>query len=119
MPRSYRTEFPDFDYEMPTYPGFHDESWKNDVCPKMVSYDEKIIVWTDYNDPKLRENEDGKKFTICNGEEHPNPILFESNDWDQVVAMLNLIRLALNVEAVRNGDNNRAPIGSRRVVELI
>ena len=122
MPRTYRTEFSDFDYEMPTLPGFRDESWGNDVCPKLVSDDGKLIIWCDYRDPGLREeggiSNEKYQFVICNGEEYPNLILYQSNNWDSVLSTLQLIQTAVAAEDLRN-NKPTAPVGSHRIVELI
>lgn len=122
MPRTYRTEFTDFDYDIPELPGFRDESWHNDVCPKFVSHDDKLTIWIDYKDPGLREegghSDDGYQFTICSREDSPNPILYQSNDWDSMLSMLRLIQLALVTEELRNSKPT-APMGSHRIVEIV
>ena len=33
--RTYETEFPDYDDDMPFISGFVDDSWHNDVCPSL------------------------------------------------------------------------------------
>lgn len=118
MPRTYRTEFPDFDYDIPVLQGFRDESWHNDVCPKLVSDDDKLTIWIDYTDPTKRENEEEYQFTICNHEAEPETILYQSNDWDSMLSMLRLIQLALVTEALRN-NKPTAPMGSQRIVEIV
>lgn len=58
---TYKTEFPDFDYELTIPEGWIDDSWHNDVCPKI--YNGKLVIWCDYLDPDKRESE-GSQFTV-------------------------------------------------------
>jgi len=58
---SYKTEFPDFDYELTIPDGWTDDSWHNDVCPKI--YNGKLVIWCDYLDPDKREI-GGQQFTV-------------------------------------------------------
>ena len=59
---SYKTEFPDFDYEITIPEGWTDDSWHNDVCPKIYNND-KLVIWCDYKDPERREME-GRQFIV-------------------------------------------------------
>lgn len=117
--RSYQTEFPDFDTELPTLEGFHDESWHNDACPKLVSEDRKLGIWVDYLDPDLRESSGGKRFIVSNFEVEPSMELFSSDDWDQVVSIVKLARNAIEAEMNRTTPATSAPMGSRRIVEVV
>jgi hypothetical protein len=58
--RTVKTEFPDYDGELPVVPGFEDTSWKNDVCPSLTrDYGDgyELRLWCDYRDPERREFE--------------------------------------------------------------
>lgn len=91
---TYRDEFPDFDYELPVIPGFEDHSWHNDVCPSLVSTDRKLNLWCDYADPKLREMDDGKRFTLVAGEygEEEQTTLCVSDDLAEILAAIEAAR---------------------------
>lgn len=62
----YLTEFPDYDGTMPDVPGFTDQSWHNDICPKLMNADESVIIWCDYVDPDLREMGAKHRFNVTN-----------------------------------------------------
>ena len=75
MRQDYKTEFPDFDFEIPKIPdGFVDDSWHNDICPKFErKYNEthKMVLGVNYLDENRREC-GGKQFTV---------IIMESDDY--------------------------------------
>lgn len=59
--RTVKTEFPDYDCELPVVPGFEDSSWKNDACPSLTrDYGDgyELRLWCDYRDPIKRIGED-------------------------------------------------------------
>lgn len=60
----YLTEFPDYDGTMPDVPGFTDQSWHNDICPKLMNADESVIIWCDYVNPELREMQAKYRFNV-------------------------------------------------------
>ena len=57
--KNYEKEFPHFaGVEMPTFEGFEDTSWHNDVCPSFEKYlkqEFSLRVWVDHPDVKQRE----------------------------------------------------------------
>jgi hypothetical protein len=59
MKQTYRTEFPNFDYDIPQLPeGFVDVSWHNNVSPsfeKPLKDDLALTLWVDYLDESKRE----------------------------------------------------------------
>jgi hypothetical protein len=59
MRSTYKTEFPDFDYDIPQLPdGFVDVSWHNNVSPsfeKPLKDNLSLTLWVDYLDESKRE----------------------------------------------------------------
>jgi hypothetical protein len=99
MRNNYRSEFPNFDFEIPFIEGFTDKSWKNDVCPSFYSQfnaTQDLVLWVDFKDPKRREN-GGKQFTLClnpiNDEELDiesyDNVLFTTDSWEELVNKVN------------------------------
>ena len=97
---TYLTEFPDFDYALPTLPGFADESWHNDICPKLVRslvpyYDSPIVtVWCDYADPDRRESMKSRRYTIALTHYLADETIqiAESDDLGQIIDILRALR---------------------------
>ena len=64
----YKREFPDYDGELYIPDGFEDDSWHNDVCPKVTKTDEwdnvriDYIIFQDYVDDILRELPGDKRY---------------------------------------------------------
>ena len=58
--KNYEKEFPHFlGVEMPTFDGFEDTSWHNDVCPSFEKYlaqELSLRVWVDHPDANQRED---------------------------------------------------------------
>lgn len=54
---SYAAAFPTFPTDaMPALPaGFHDASYRNDVCHRYTSDDDRVSIWIDYPNPDDRE----------------------------------------------------------------
>jgi hypothetical protein len=66
---TYKTQFPDFDSEVPEFVGFKDTSWHNDVCPSFyldLGDGKGLRVWVDYADKTRREYSapDSKRFVL-------------------------------------------------------
>lgn len=66
MIRKVTENFYNYDCALPHVPGFVDDSWRNDRCPKLCldigNY--TVILWCDFHDPELRElQEEGKQYT--------------------------------------------------------
>jgi hypothetical protein len=59
MRSTYKTEFPDFDYDIPQLPdGFVDVSWHNNVSPsfeKSLKDNLSLTLWVNYLDESKRE----------------------------------------------------------------
>lgn len=91
---SYRYEFPNFDYEIPTLPkGFVDVSWHNDICPSFscdLNEKQEMILWVNYADENRREC-GGLQFALVvkNKENDSDPFNFDSeletNSWDAIL----------------------------------
>ena len=65
--RTVKTEFPDYDGELPYIAGYEDTSWHNDTCPsieKDYGNGVRVRVWCDYVDPEKRQNPEYKRFAI-------------------------------------------------------
>jgi hypothetical protein len=73
---SYKTEFPDFDYELTIPDGWTDTSWHNDVSPSIEKQvgDIKLKIWCDFKDPNKREV-GGKQFTVAT---------YDSNEFEEL-----------------------------------
>ncbi|KZZ24208.1 hypothetical protein A3753_17710 [Sulfitobacter sp. HI0082] len=58
---TYREEFPDFDFDVPSVVtgawDFEDTSWRQDVCPSFVC--DVFRLWIDFTDPQKRERPSG------------------------------------------------------------
>ncbi len=54
---NYKTEFPDFDYELTLPSDWIDSSWHNDICPSFEAEfeDMRYRIFCDYADPARRE----------------------------------------------------------------
>ena len=101
----YLTEFPDFDYALPTLRGFHDDSWHNDTCPSLactLTYHTihgdvdgaRVKIWVDYADPARRETHIGAArytVTVSLDDETPQTIA-ASDDWQTVIDTLRALR---------------------------
>ncbi len=64
---NYKTQFPDFDDQMPEFVGFVDTSWHNDVCPSFqldLGDGQGLRVWVDYADKTRRECPESKRFAL-------------------------------------------------------
>jgi hypothetical protein len=66
---TYKTDFEDFDYDLPEVPGLFDDSWKNDTCPVLRDRRGVIELWCDYADPAKREIAETPRYTLVIGNE--------------------------------------------------
>lgn len=86
---TYKTEFPDFDYTLPTVPGFEDASWHNDICPSLMMrlHAVDLTIWCDYADRSKREFREGDQYglTIAQSDGTVNT-LANSDRLDEVLA---------------------------------
>jgi hypothetical protein len=91
-PRNVRSEFPDYPFEtLPSLWEWADVSWHNDTCPSFKRGFQ--LVWTDYPDPREREDFGGRRFILCRlDDEGCLPVdgatLIETDDWAEVLALL-------------------------------
>lgn len=60
---TYRDEFPDFDYVLPSIPGMADISWHNDAMPLLSGHG--LHLWCDYLDESKREFTGGSRFMLA------------------------------------------------------
>ncbi len=89
----YKREFPNFDRDLPSVPGFEDHSWHNDTSPKLgrppnpEEPDElDLVIWCDYADPALREYPDGKLYLLQDVRDWRNPVdLLESDSLEDII----------------------------------
>lgn len=99
MRNNYRSEFPNFDFEIPFIEGFTDKSYRNDVCPSFycqLNATQDIVLWVDFANPNRRES-GFKQFTICinpiNDEELDieldDNVVLSTDSWDEVIAKIN------------------------------
>jgi hypothetical protein len=98
MRNNYLSEFPRFDFDIPTLPkGFVDVSWHNNVSPsfeRKLTEETFVTLWVDYADEDRREC-GGKQFLLtilpnddlCNDVE----VLLETNSWEEVLSKVNQI----------------------------
>lgn len=105
----YSVEFPDFPAsDLPALPsGFTDTSWCNDVCPSFWWPALGVAVYVDYSDLTLREfqgAEAGKRFGLfatgpdggrATAAGDNSDLVVNSDDWADVLAVLNVRRLAV------------------------
>lgn len=84
---TYRTEFPDFDFEVPAMiaanpDAWEDTSWQNDSCPSFTC--DVFVLWIDYTDPAKREFPLAPQFSMhCEGES-----MLETDSWEDVRAFI-------------------------------
>lgn len=94
--RNYKTEFPDFDAEIPVIAGFEDSSWGNEGMPQLTNEVAGFRLWVDYADPKLSVMEearlagDAKRYSLLKihdefdiGKDEP---ILDSDDLDEIIA---------------------------------
>lgn len=80
---NYKTEFPDFDYELTIPEGWTDSSWHNDVSPSIEKQfgDIKYRIWCDFADPERREV-GGKQFVVATYDSNEFEHLQDLNEFD-------------------------------------
>ena len=95
MKQSYRSEFPNFDYDIPQIPeGFVDVSWHNNVSPsfeRKLDDNNSITLWVDYADENKRECGGSQFLVIVHETEQMENILYESDYdlWDDAIKAIN------------------------------
>ncbi len=95
MKQTYRTEFPNFDYDIPQLPeGFVDVSWHNNVSPsfeRKLTDGHSITLWVDYADESRRECGGSQFLVIVHETEESQNVLYESefNSLDDAIKAIN------------------------------
>jgi hypothetical protein len=82
----YATAFPDYPAaSMPNVPvGFYDGSYRNDVCPRFISDDDRVSIWVDYPDPDAREFSLVRQYRVTLAS-IDDGIVLETDDWLEAV----------------------------------
>ena len=82
----YATAFPDYPAaSMPSVPtGFYDGSYRNDVCPRFISDDDRVSIWVDYPDPDARELSLVRQYRVTLAS-IDDDIVLETDDWSEAV----------------------------------
>lgn len=93
---SFISEFSDYDGDFVVPKGFVDNSWHNDVCPRIwnrsVDQTIEVSVWQDYVDPEKREYANQKRYTFdmeVNGE---TVMVFNADEWKDIEPFIESIR---------------------------
>jgi hypothetical protein len=94
-----KTEFPDFNEELPVIEGFEDQSWHNDACPCLINETMHLILYVDYDDfdkcefPDARKSGDMKKYHLMSLTEDNQVMdppeaadIMETNDLAEIIA---------------------------------
>lgn len=92
--RTFRTEFPDFDFDLPVVEGWIDDSWKNDTMPSMWNEKKKLKAWFDYQDELKREVSDGSmpQFAITVEGDNGGHAMFETENLDMMIAAMSQLK---------------------------
>lgn len=86
---TYKTDFPDFEYNLPEIDGFIDDTWRNDVCPSLYNKTLNLKLYCDYLDPDKREC-GGKRYTLQQHDDEMSliDIILESDSMDEVLVTI-------------------------------
>ena len=95
--QNYLDEFPAFDDVLPTLEGFYDSSWHNDACPsltKELGNDNYLTVYVDWKNKEMSDfadlmGDDYKRFAVMLNINDTTETIFQSNDWEDIVFMVN------------------------------
>jgi hypothetical protein len=88
-------DFPEIDVTIP--PGFVDDSWSQDVCPKFVNTDLKLCIWIDYPNKADREFSQSARYCLVRikpGEDgdyafgNIPDVIEEGDDWLAILAAI-------------------------------
>lgn len=91
---NYKTEFPNYQDEIPALEGFIDTSYGNDACPSFelpLSDGLAVRVWVEYADPSQRESQLGRFIVELNQDDEFSTIL-TTEDLDLVYFVVDLIK---------------------------
>jgi len=95
MKQTYRTEFPNFDYDIPQLPdGFVDVSWHNNVSPsfeKKLNDEYSITLWVNYADESKRECGGSQFLVMVHVTDELENVLYDSEFdlWDDAIKAIN------------------------------
>lgn len=95
MKSLYKTEFPNFDYDIPQLPdGFVDVSWHNNVSPsfkRQLKDNLTLTLWIDYLDESKRECGGDQFLVIVHIEDQIEDVLYESDfeSFDDAIRAIN------------------------------
>jgi hypothetical protein len=83
---TYAAAFPTFPADaMPALPaGFYDASYRNDVCPRYTSDDDRVSIWIDYPDPDAREYCLMRQYRVTLAS-IDDGIVLETDDWAEAL----------------------------------
>ena len=90
---NYKTQFPDYTDEIPTFEGFEDTSWRDDVCPSFQKHlgGVSLRVWVGYADPENREDPDSPRFALDLITGDDAVIILNTDDLDLVRFVIDLV----------------------------
>lgn len=119
MTMQFRTEFPDFDYDLASLladlPGARDISWHNDTSPS-AEFDlgpGNVRIWFDYSDPALSEFPEDRasgahrQYLVTDDND---AIICQSNNWVDITTTL-VARLSCKLGAKPIAKMNRDELG--------
>jgi hypothetical protein len=83
---TYAAAFPTFPADaMPALPaGFYDASYRNDVCPRYTSDDDRVSIWIDFPDPDAREYCLMHQYRVTLAS-IDDDIVLETDDWSEAL----------------------------------
>lgn len=89
MQGNYRTEFRDYDGELPVIDGMKDNSWHNDAMPSMINESGTLTLWVNYVNPAWREVGD-KLYCLCSNDPAgtSEKVIVETDDLQEVISII-------------------------------
>lgn len=83
---SFAAAFPTFPADaMPALPaGFSDASYRNDVCPRYTSNDDRVSIWIDFPNPDDREYCLMHQYRVTLAD-LDDDIVLETDDWAEAL----------------------------------
>ena len=93
----YEAEFPDYDGEFHKPNGFFDNSYHNDMMPRVTrrfrhdinGTEIEVNIWQDYVDPDKRERDCLPRFTFSITVDTETVFELMSDDWKEIENMIN------------------------------
>lgn len=100
--RTVKTEFPDYDGELPYIAGYEDTSWHNDACPsieKDYGNGVRVRIWCDYVDPERREFTHYNRFAIVvfSPTDEDGTDMMSTNDFHSVIERVAQFEASMNI----------------------